>query len=311
MKRFFAALWLVPFLACSSLALPAASAPVPLAMYNGLHWRLVGPFRGGRVLAVTGVVGNATTFYFGSVGGGVWKTTDAGRTWNSIFDGQPVASIGAIALAPSDPNVVYVGSGEADMRDDIQHGNGMYKSVDAGVHWTRIGLTDTRQIGKIVVDPNNPNRVFVAALGHAYAANSQRGVFRSDDGGQTWSKILYVNADTGAIDLAMDPSNHHIIYASMWQTRRPPWSVYPPSNGPGGGLYKSVDGGKSWNPLTNGLPGGILGHIGIAVSRSTPNRVYALIDADKGGLYASDDGGATWKLRDGDHRLWEIGRAHV
>ena len=306
MKRFVLGLFLIAF-AWTGAAVPSAASTVSAPMYGGLHWRLVGPFRGGRAVAVTGVPGNATTFYFGSVGGGVWKTTDAGQVWKPVFDSQPVASIGAIAVAPSDPNVIYVGSGEADMRDDIQHGNGMYKSVDAGAHWTRIGLEDTRQIGEIVVDPQNPNRVFVAALGHAYAANPERGVYRSDDGGATWNKVLFKNADTGAIDLAMDPSNHHVLYASLWQTRRPPWSVYPPSNGPGSGLYKSIDGGSSWHQLTTGLPSGILGHIGIAVSQSNPQRVYAIIDADKGGLYASDDGGATWKLRDADPRIWGRG----
>ena len=308
MKRFVVSLFLFAF-ACTTTALcPAAASPqVRSQMYAGMHWRLAGPFRAGRTIAVTGVQGDPATFYFGSVGGGVWKSTDAGGTWKPIFDSQPVASIGAIAVAPSDPNVIYVGSGEADMRDNIQHGNGMYKSIDAGLHWTRIGLEDTRQIGKIVVDPQNPNRVFVAALGHAYAANPERGVYRSDDGGATWNKVLYKNADTGAIDLAMDPSNHDVIYASLWQTRRPPWSVYPPSNGPGSGLYKSIDGGTTWSQLSDGLPGGILGHIGVAVSQSNPQRVYAIIDADKGGLYASDDGGATWKLRDADKRIWGRG----
>jgi len=308
MKRCVAGLFSVIFAA--TLGAPIAAAPgqtVTPEEYGGMHWRLVGPFRGGRAITATGIAGDPTTFYFGSVGGGVWKTTDAGRVWKPIFDGQPVASIGAIAVAPSDPNTIYVGSGEADMRDDIIHGNGLYKSTDAGASWKFIGLADTRQIGKIVVDPQNPNRVFVAALGHAYAANTERGVFRSDDGGATWNKVLYKNADTGAIDLAMDPSNHDILYASMWQTRRPPWSVYPPSNGPGSGLYKSTDGGANWHPLTSGLPVTNLGHIGIAIARSNPQRVYVIVDADKGGLYRSDDGGATWKLQDGDHRMWGRG----
>ncbi|GAC1388246.1 MAG: hypothetical protein NVSMB31_01920 [Vulcanimicrobiaceae bacterium] len=298
------------FIACLSL-LPGApvcagTSPSP-ELYAGMHWRSVGPARGGRVIAATGVPGNATTFYFGSVGGGVWKSTDAGAVWTPIFDSQPVASIGAIAVAPSDPNILYVGSGEADMREDIIHGNGMYKSVDAGAHWTHIGLDDTRQIGHIVVDPQNPNRVFVAALGHAYAPNEERGVFRTEDGGATWAKVLYKNADTGAIDLAMDPSNHNVLYASLWQTRRPPWTTYPPSNGPGSGLYKSTDGGNTWAQLHGGLPTAGLGHIGIAVARSNTQRVYAIVDAQKGGLYRSDDAGATWKLADGEHRIWGRG----
>ncbi|MDP9016808.1 MAG: hypothetical protein M3N19_00615 [Candidatus Eremiobacteraeota bacterium] len=289
-------------------ATPVSGATSPPAeLYSGLHWRSVGPARGGRVIAATGVPGNATTFYFGSVGGGVWKTTDAGVVWTPIFDGQPVASIGAIAVAPSDPNVLYVGTGEADMREDIIHGNGMYKSVDAGAHWTHIGLEDTRQIGHIVVDPQNPNRVFVAALGHAYASNEERGVFRSEDGGATWTKVLYKNADTGAIDLAMDPGNSDVLYASLWQTRRPPWTTYPPSNGPGSGLYKTTDGGTTWTQLHGGLPTEGLGHIGIGIARSNSQRVYAIVDAQKGGLYRSDDGGGTWKLADGENRIWGRG----
>ncbi|MDQ6930388.1 MAG: hypothetical protein M3126_06960 [Candidatus Eremiobacteraeota bacterium] len=308
MKRLRAGLFLFVFAFISAGFSRGDAAPaVSAKMYDGMHWRLAGPFRGGRTVAVTGIPGNATTFYFGSVGGGVWKTIDAGQTWKPVFDSQPVASIGAVAVAPSDPNVVYVGSGEADMRDNIQHGNGMYKSVDAGAHWTHAGLTGTRQIGKIVVDPKNPNRVFAAALGHAYGPNPERGVFRSEDGGTTWSKVLYKDADTGAIDLAMDPANSNVLYASLWQTRRPPWSVYPPSNGPGSGLYKSIDGGTTWNQLSSGLPAGILGHIGVAVSPSNSQRVYAIVDADKGGLYASDDGGASWKLRDSDSRIWGRG----
>jgi photosystem II stability/assembly factor-like uncharacterized protein len=277
------------------------------SMYQDLRWRMVGPFRGGRALSAVGVPGNSHLFYFGSVGGGVWRSTDAGTSWQPIFDGQPIASIGAIAVAPSDPNVIYVGSGEADMRSDISYGNGIYKSVDAGKTWEHIGLLDSHQIGRILVDPHDSNLVYVAALGHAYAANAERGVFRTADGGKTWVSVLHPNDDTGAIDLAFDPQDSRTIYASTWQTRRPPWNVYPPSNGPGSGLYKSTDGGSNWQRLTNGLPTEGLGRIGIAVAPTDRNRVYAIVDAREGGLYRSDDAGATWTLVDKEQRIWGRG----
>ena len=194
---------------------------------------MIGPFRGGRSNGVSGVPGQPNTFYFGSVGGGVWKSENSGRTWNPIFDSQSVPSIGAIAVAPSNANVVYVGTGEADMRSQISFGTGMYKSSDAGKTWTHIGLDDTRQIGRILVDSRNADIVFVAALGHAYGANADRGVYRSTDGGANWQKVLYKGDSVGAIDLAFDPQNSRTIYAALWNTRRPPWSIYPPSYGPG------------------------------------------------------------------------------
>lgn len=288
---------------CSFL-LPAQVDP---ALFSQLQWRFVGPFRGGRCDSATGVPGNPAVFYFGSVGGGVWKTTDAGVTWKPIMDSQPVGSIGAIAVAPSNSDVIYVGSGEADMRSQISYGNGMYKSADAGKTWTHIGLEDTRQIGRVIVDPKDPNIVYVAALGHAYGANKQRGVFKSTDGGQNWQSILFKDDDTGAIDLAFDPQDSQTIYAAMWQTRRPPWNVYPASNGPGSGLYKSTDGGAHWSQLTNGLPTEGLGRIGIAIAPSDRNRVYAIVDAKQGGLYRSDDAGATWQLLDNERRIWGRG----
>ena len=231
---------------------PAASfaQQVSQSLYSGLHWRMIGPFRGGRSNGVTGVPDQPSTFYFGSVGGGVWKSENSGRTWTPIFDSQPVPSIGAIAVAPSNANVIYVGTGEADMRSQISFGNGMYKSTDAGKTWTHIGLDKTRQIGRILVDPRNAEIVFVAALGHAYGANADRGVYRSTDGGATWKKILYKSENIGAIDLAFDPQNSRTIYAALWNTRRPPWSVYPPSYGPGSGIFKSTDGGDTWQQLT-------------------------------------------------------------
>jgi photosystem II stability/assembly factor-like uncharacterized protein len=284
-----------------------ATRSVDPSMYAGLRWRNIGPYRGGRAVAVTGVPGDPRTFYFGAVGGGVWKSTNAGRTWSPIMDAQPVASIGAIAVAPSDPNVVYVGSGEADMRSNIQHGNGMYRSADAGKTWAHIGLEDSRQIGRILVDPHDPNTLLVAVLGHAYGPNDMRGVYRSTDGGATWTRTLFRDRDTGAIDLASDPGMR-TVYASLWQTRRPPWSVYPPSNGPGSGLYKSTDGGVTWNAMNgNGFPSADLGKIGLAVAPSEPSRVYAIVDAKDGGLYRSDDAGASWKPADTDTRLWQRG----
>ncbi len=259
------------------------------------------------MLAVTGVPGQPNRFYFGAVGGGVWKSENAGRTWEPIFDGQPIASIGAIAVAPSDPRVLYVGSGEADMRSNISHGNGMYRSSDGGKTWTRIGLEDTRQIGRVVVDPRDANLVYVAALGHAYGPNPERGVFRSKDGGRSWSCVLFQDENTGAIDLALDPSNPKTILAALWQTRRPPWNTYPPSNGPGGGLYRSDDGGDTWKPVSESFPSEKLGRIGVAFAPSDARRVYALVDAKEGGLYASGDGGVTWTRASADRRIWERG----
>jgi photosystem II stability/assembly factor-like uncharacterized protein len=286
----------------------AAAQQYDPALFSGMQWRLIGPFRGGRSLTAVGVPGQPNTFYFGAVGGGIWKTADAGRTWKPIFDGEPIASIGAIAIAPSDPNIIYVGSGEADMRSDISYGNGVYKSTDGGRTWNHIGLDDTRQIGCILVGPQNPEVVYVAALGHAYGPNAERGVFRSTDGGKTWQKVLHKDENTGAIDLAFDPNNARAIFAVLWQTRRPPWNVYPPSNGPGSGLYKSTDGGSTWERLAgHGLPSEGLGRMGIAFSPSHPSRVYLIVDAKQGGLYRSDDSGDNWTLVNNEARLWGRG----
>jgi photosystem II stability/assembly factor-like uncharacterized protein len=285
----------------------AQQGRVDPSIYAGLRWRMIGPFRGGRVNGVSGVPGQPNTFYFGSVGGGVWKTTNAGRTWNPIFDSQPIASIGAIGVAPSNPNIVYVGTGEADMRSQISYGNGMYKSTDAGKSWTHIGLDNTRQIGRVLVDPQNPEIVFVAALGHVYGANPDRGVYRTRDGGATWQKVLFKSNDVGAIDLNFDPTTSQTIYASLWNTRRPPWSIYPPSYGPGSGLYKSTDGGANWQQLTSGLPTDGVGRIGVAVAPSNRSRVYAIVDAKEGGLFRSDDAGATFVKASSDARIWGRG----
>jgi photosystem II stability/assembly factor-like uncharacterized protein len=284
-----------------------AAAAVDPALFQELHWRLLGPFRGGRVLAVTGVVGEPDHFYFGSVNGGVWETVDAGRTWQPLFDAQPIGSIGAIALAPSNQKVIYVGTGEADMRSDIAQGDGVYKSIDGGHSWSHIGLADSLQIGQIVVHPRNPDLVYVAALGHPYGPNAERGLFRSRDGGKSWQKILGRDDDTGAIDVALEPGNPDVIYAALWQTRRPPWNIYPPSNGAGSGLFKSVDGGDTWTEIRgHGLPRNP-GRIGLAVAPSRPQRVYAIIDAEEGGIYRSDDAGATWNLASNDERIWARG----
>jgi photosystem II stability/assembly factor-like uncharacterized protein len=289
-------------------AWPQGAQQFDAKLFQELRWRSIGPSRGGRVLAVTGVRGQPEIYYFGSVGGGVWKTNDAGRTWKPIFDSQPVASIGAIAVAPSDSNVIYVGAGEADMRSSISHGNGMYKSTDGGNTWAPIGLSDSRQIGRILVDPHDANKVFVAALGHAYGPNAERGVYRSKDGGKNWQRILFHDENTGAIDLAFEPGNPRTIYAALWQTRRPPWNVYPPSSGPGSGLYRSIDGGEHWEQLTgHGLPSDGLGRIGIAFAPSTPRRIYLIVDAKDGGLYRSDDSGQNWQHVSNDQRTWQRG----
>jgi photosystem II stability/assembly factor-like uncharacterized protein len=293
--------WLGAFLVVLAVATPLV-AQVPENLYNGMRWRLVGPFRGGRVEAVAGIPGNPNLYYFGAVAGGVWKTTDGGIRWQPIFDREPVQSIGAIALDPSDPQTIYVGTGEPALRDDIAFGDGVYKSTDGGRTWTNIGLRDSRHIAKILVDPRHPQTVFVAALGHAFGPNAERGVFRSNDGGQSWQKVLYVDENTGAGDLVFDPNNPSILYAAMFQARRQPWVMI--SGGPASGLFKSTDGGTTWTHLQgNGLPSGILGRIGVAVSKADSNRVYAMIEAQKNALYRSDDGGQTWRMMN-DDSLW-------
>ena len=277
-------------------------AAVEGSLFNAMRWRQVGPFRGGRVLAVTGVPGEPNVFYFGAASGGVWKTTDTGASWAPIFDNEPIASIGAIAVAPSDHNTIYVGSGEACIRGNISYGNGVYKTIDGGRTWRNIGLRDTRHIGAVIIDPKNPNIVFVAALGHAYGPNEERGVFRSTDGGATWQKVLFKDNKTGAIDVVFDPANSTTLFASLWEVYRTPWSLS--SGGAGSGLYKSVDGGTTWKRLEGfGLPSGIMGRIGVSVAGGDSNRVYALIESKDGGLFRSDDGGEHWIKMNEDGRL--------
>ena len=285
----------------------AFAAPVDPSQFQDLRWRSIGPFRGGRVLAVEGAPDDPRRFYFGAVNGGVWKTDDAGRTWAPIFDGQPVGSIGAIAVAPGAPKTLYVGTGEADMRSDIAQGVGMFKSTDGGASWSAIGLTDTQAIARIAVDPRDPGTLLVAALGHPYGPNAERGVFRSTDGGRSWTKTLFRNADTGAIDLVRQPDNPDIVYAALWQTRRPPWNTYPASSGPGGGVFRSVDGGRTWTELKGGGLPANPGRIGLAVTPADPKRVYAIVDAKAGGLYRSNNAGVTWTKVSGDPRIWQRG----
>jgi len=275
-------------------------------LFKGMQYRSIGPFRGGRSLTAAGIPGDPTTYYFGATGGGVWKSIDGANTWSPVFDKDGAPSIGSIAVAVSDPNVVYVGTGEACIRGDISHGDGVWKSVDAGKSWKSVGLKDTRAIGKVIVNPHNPDVVFVAALGHPFGPNTERGVFRTTDGGKTWDKVLYKDENTGAIDVVFDPQNPNILFASLWEARRTPWTLS--SGGPGSGVYRSTDGGSTWKRLQeqeHGLPKGPYGRIGVAVAANS-ERVYALIEAKEGGgLYRSDDGGDTWDLANGSHSLFQ------
>jgi photosystem II stability/assembly factor-like uncharacterized protein len=297
---------------CTLAPLAAQRRPVPApaargvdsTLFSALEWRQIGPFRGGRSAAVTGVVGQPYVYYFGGTGGGVWKTTDGGMTWFPVSDsGLTSGSIGAIAVAASDPNVVFVGTGESPIRGNVSPGDGMYKSTDAGKTWVHLGLRETQQIAAVRIHPTNPDLVYVAALGHVWGPNPQRGVFRSKDGGKTWDRVLFKNDSTGAIDLAMDPTNPRILYAALWQVGRTPWALS--SGGAGSGLWKSVDGGDTWREITRntGLPKGVIGKIGVAVSPANPDRVWAVVEADSGGVYRSDDGGDTWTKLNEDRRL--------
>ncbi len=329
-------------------AATAAVAEVSDGDLNSLSYRLVGPFRGGRVTAVAGVPGDPMTYYMGSTGGGVWKTKDAGKSWFNVSDverqlepqteaeimgevdpslaefgllREPVgglpdssatwtrragdafgsSSIGAIAVAPSDPNVIYVGTGSACPRGNVSPGDGIYKSTDAGDTWRHIGLPEAGQIGRIVVHPKDPDVVYAAVLGHIFGPNAERGVYRSTDGGLSWSKVLFISAEAGAVDLAMDVSNPRVLYAAMWQAKRTPWTMI--SGGPGSGLFKTTDGGNTWVELTEGLPEGTKGRIAVAVSPASPNRVWALVEHEDGGLYRSDNGGKEFRRVSTDREL--------
>jgi photosystem II stability/assembly factor-like uncharacterized protein len=284
-------------------------------LYAGLRWRHIGPFRAGRTVAATGVPGQPSVFYVAVNNGGVWRTNDYGRVWRPIFDDQPTGSIGAVAVAPSNPNVIYVGSGEGLQRPDLSVGDGMYKSTDAGKTWQHLGLRDGQQIPAILVDPRDANTVFVAVLGHPYGPNAERGIYRTTDGGRSWKRVLYKDENTGGMDLAFDPSNPDRIYAVLWSARQGPWENGA-WQGPNSGLYVSTNGGNSWQPLTQGLPTAAegLGRIGLAVAPSNARRVFAMVDAPRnGGLYRSDDAGETWRKISADQRLWGRGSdfAHV
>src|ERR1700732_4786214 len=245
-----------------------------------LPWRTIGPYRGGRTVAAAGIPSQPNVFYVAANDGGIWKTDDYGRTWNPLFDDQPTGSLGALAVAPSDPNIIYAGSGEGLQRPDLSVGDGIYKSTDGGKSWRHLGLRDGQQIPAILVDPQDPNRVIVAVLGHPYGPNAERGVFRSSDGGETWEKVLYKDENTGAIDLAFDPTNPEIVYAVLWAARQGPWEKGE-WQGATSGLFKSTDGGATWQQLTGGLPAPAegLGRIGIGIAPSDRNRMYALVEA--------------------------------
>ena len=278
-------------------------------LFNSMKYRMIGPHRGGRTVGAVGVPQQPNVFYIGVNNGGVWKTNDYGRTWKPVFDDQPTGSVGDIAVAPSNPNVIYVASGEGIQRPDLGVGNGVYKSTNAGKTWINTGLKDGQQIGSIIIDPTNENRVFVAVLGHPYGPNTERGVYRTIDGGKNWERVLYKDENTGAIQVVFDPKNPNIVYADLWAARQGPWENGA-WQGTESGLFKSTDGGNTWRKLSKGLPtieeG--LGRIGFCVAPSDPNRLYATVDAGKlGGIYRSDDAGENWILINPDGRLWGRG----
>ncbi|MFZ3342563.1 MAG: glycoside hydrolase [Terriglobales bacterium] len=306
-------------------AAPAHAQQFDPAMYQDLHWRMIGPFRGGRTVSISGIPGHQNVFYMAPNDGGVWKSTDFGRTWNPIFDNEPTGSIGALAVAPSNPDIIYVGSGEGLRRPDLSVGDGIYKSTDAGRTWQHLGLRDAQQIASIIVDPKDPNRLFVAAQGHPYGPNPERGIYRSLDGGQTFTKVLYKDENVGGMDLTFDPRNSQVIFASMWSSRRPPWTTGGGYTGPGSGLYKSTDGGDNWHQLTKGLPGETegIGRIGQTISPSDPDRMYAWVNVTTpntvtrnttkpnaklgSGIYRSDDAGESWQQVNSEERIYGRG----
>ncbi|ALJ01303.1 glycosyl hydrolase [Rufibacter tibetensis] len=281
----------------------AATGTFAPALYNGLTWRSIGPYRGGRSGTVTGVPGKPNLYYFGATGGGVWKTTDGGSTWQNISDGFFGGSIGAVAVSEADPNVIYAGEGEQTVRGNVSSGFGVWKSVDAGKTWQHIGLRNSKHIGRIRIHPTNPNIVYVAVMGDLYKSHEERGVYKSTDGGKTWKRTLFANKDAGAVDLIMDPSNERVLYASTWNVRRTPYSFS--SGGPGSGLWKSTDAGETWKEISRnaGLPKGTLGIIGVAVSPANTERVYAMVEAEDGGLFRSENGGTTWQKVNDDRNL--------
>lgn len=307
MKRLVRTPQILCLLLIGALSLPEAqaqsSADFDESLYQAMEFRSIGPYRGGRSAAVTGVPGQPFTYYFGATGGGVWKSTDGGQSWGNISDGYFGGSIGAVAVSEWDPNVIYVGGGEKTVRGNVSHGYGMWKSTDAGKTWSAIGLDDSRHIARIRIHPKNPDVVYAAVMGHLFGPNEERGVYRSQDGGATWERILYVNDEVGAVDLLMDPTNPRVLYASTWRIKRTPYSLE--SGGDGSGLWKSTDGGETWAEITrnDGLPQGTVGIIGVAVSPVNPERVWAIIEANDGGVFRSEDSGETWRKINTDRNL--------
>jgi len=299
----------------TTIAPTLTAATFDPAQYGAMQWREVGPFRGGRSAAVEGIASQPNTYYFGSVGGGVWKTVDGGETWKAVSDGFFGGSIGAVAVSEWDPNVVYAGGGEKTVRGNVSHGDGMWKSTDAGATWTQVGLKDSRHIPRVRIDPRNPDLVYAAVLGHLFAPSQERGVYRTKDGGKSWERILFANDNAGAVDLTLDPTNSRILYASTWRVRRTPYSLE--SGGEGSALWKSTDGGDTWKNLSRmkGMPKGPLGIIGVSVSRSNPQNVYAIVEAEEGGVFRSRDGGETWEKvnesRDLRQRAWYYSRIYA
>src|SRR5580700_4061713 len=287
------------FLISFTIFATAQSPAFNPVLWSGMKYRMIGPNRGGRVTAVTGVASQPFTFYMGSTGGGVWKTTDAGHTWANVSDGFfAAASMGAVEVSQSNPDVVYAGTGSSKIRSNVSIGRGVYKSTDAGKTWSFIGLRDSGQISTIRVDPSNPDLVYVAALGNPFVANKDRGIFRSADGGKTWKNVLFISDEVGAADLEIQPGNPKVLFASMWHGQRKPWTII--SGAREGGIYKSTDGGDHWTKLAGGLPNELFGRANVGVTAAKPDRIYALIEAKPGsGLYRSEDSGATWKLVNG------------
>jgi photosystem II stability/assembly factor-like uncharacterized protein len=315
----------LPAVLCAGALVAAGPPPATAAddrhdtptakLIKGLHWREIGPYRGGRADAVTGLAGDRSTYYFGSTGGGVWKSVDAGRTWKNVSDGSFGGSIGAVAVSSWDPNVVYVGTGEVTVRGNVSEGDGVWKSVDAGKSWKHVGLEDSRHIVRLQIHPKNPDLVYAAVLGHLFGSNAMRGVYRSSDGGASWQRVLHVSDEVGAVDLAMDPVNPRILYAGMWRVRRTPWGF--DSGGPGSGLWKSTDGGDHWTDLSqsSGMPAAPLGIVGVSVSRSNPDNIYAIVEAPEGGVFRSRDAGKTWTRTSSEHalrqRAWYYSRIYA
>ena len=308
MKRTLKLLSLLFFLAMKGITSSFAQNIEP-SDYQNLDYRMIGPFRASRTVGGTGVPSQPNVFYMGVNNGGVWKTDDFGRTWDPIFDSAPTGSVGDIGVSESNPDVIYVGTGEGLHRPDLSVGEGIFKSIDGGKSWEHIGLRDVQQVGRLIIHPSNPDIVFVAGLGHPYGSNEERGVFRTKNGGEKWEKVLYLDQHTGAIQVEFDPNNPDVVYADMWEHQEGPWENAKFS-GPNSGLYKSTDGGDSWEKLTKGLPKADqgLGRIGIGISRSNSNIIYATVQAkEQGGIYKSTDAGASWSYLHGDYRLWGRG----